>query len=182
MNKTAVAKADVAMAGQETSWRPAADVLHQLLLDAVLTDNPIPVAYRISYVANFYVGPLVAQMEKSFKLTRPEWIVLFCLTRQPRLNAQQISIVTGRPKTSIAGAVKLLQRKKLITRKADISDRRRRVLHLTEAGQNLYETIIGSFIAREANMLASLNAGERRLLIRLFDRIIRGDRSWAKPY
>jgi MarR family transcriptional regulator, temperature-dependent positive regulator of motility len=178
MGKTAIAKE----ADQPTSWRPAADVLHQLLLDAILKGNPIPAAYRISYVANFYVGPLVAQMEKSFGLTRPEWIVLFCLTRQPRLNAQQISTVTGRPKTSIAGAVKLLQKKKLITRKADISDRRRRVLHLTEAGKNLYEAIIGRFIAREADMLTSLNTGERRLLIRLFDKIIKGDRTWARPY
>jgi DNA-binding MarR family transcriptional regulator len=178
MGKTAIAKE----ADQQTSWEPDADVLHQLLLDAILKDNPIPAAYRISYVANFYVGPLVAEMEKSFELTRPEWIVLFCLTRQPRLNAQQISIVTGRPKTSIAGAVKLLQQKKLITRKADISDRRRRVLHLTDAGNNLYEAIIGSFIAREADMLTSLNTDERQLLIRLFDKIIKGDRRWARPY
>jgi DNA-binding MarR family transcriptional regulator len=75
-----------------------------------------------------------------------------------------------------------LQRKKLITRKADISDRRRRVLHLTEAGERLYEAIIGSFIAREADMLISLNADERRVLIQLFDKIIKGDRNWAKPY
>ena len=74
------------------------------------------------------------------------------------------------------------QKKRLITRKADIADRRRRVLHLTDAGQKLYEAIIGSFIAREADMLTSLNAGERRLLIRLFDKIIKVDRSWAKPY
>jgi len=177
-----MSKGRVAEADHRTSWQPAADVLHQLLLDAILKNNPIPVAYRISYVANFYVGPLVAKMERSFKLTRPEWIVLFCLMRQPRLNAQQISTVTGRAKTSIAGAVKQLQKKKLITRRADIADRRRRVLHLTDSGKNLYEAIIGSFVAREAEMLASLNAGERRLLIRLFDKIMKGDRSWAKPY
>jgi len=35
-------------------------------------------------------------------------------------------------------------------------DHRPRVLHLTEAGQNLYEAIIGNFIAREADMLTSL--------------------------
>jgi DNA-binding MarR family transcriptional regulator len=121
-------------------------------------------------------------MEKSFKLTRSEWIVLFCLTQQPRLNAQQISTVTGRPKTSIAGAVKLLQRKKLITRKADTADSRRRVLHLTDAGRSLYEAIIVSFIAREADMLACLEARERRELIRLFDKIMKSDRGWAKAY
>ena len=138
-------------------WQPGERVLHGLLLEAILKDNPIPLAYRMNYIANFYVGPLVAMMEKSFKLTRSEWIVLFCLTRQPRLNAQQISIVTGRPKTSIASAVKLLQKKGLITRKTDIADSRRRVLHLSDSGQRIYTAIISSFIAREKAMLETLD-------------------------
>jgi DNA-binding MarR family transcriptional regulator len=178
MRKQAVAEPDQDGAG----WQPQADVVRHLILDAILKDNPIPSAYRINYVANFYVGPLVAKMEQSFKLTRSEWIVLFCLTQQPRLNAQQISAVTGRAKTSIASAVKQLQKKKLITRKTDTADSRRLVLHLTDAGRNLYKAIIGSFIARETDMLASLDAGERRTLLRLLDKLIKGDRSWARPY
>lgn len=166
----------------ETSWQPEGELLHGLILDAILKGNPIPVAYRINYVANFYVGPLVAQMEKQHRLTRSEWIVLFCLNRQSRLNAQQIHIVTGRPKTSIATAVKLLQRKKLITRKTDIADTRRRVLHLTESGRVLYRSIVSGFVAREAAMLESLDAGERRELLRLFEKIIRNAGTWAKPY
>jgi DNA-binding MarR family transcriptional regulator len=158
------------------------DVLHRLLLDAILKNNPIPTAYRISYVANFYVGPLIAQMERSFGLTRPEWIVLFCLTQQARMNAQQISIVTGRAKTSIAGAVKQLQRKKLITRKTDIIDSRRRVLYLTEAGRSLYKTVLQGFVARETEMLKTLDADERRVLLRLFDKLVKNSSSWAKPY
>jgi DNA-binding MarR family transcriptional regulator len=163
-------------------WHPGERVLHGLLLEAILKDNPIPLAYRMNYIANFYVGPLVAMMEKSFKLTRSEWIVLFCLTRQPRLNAQQISIVTGRPKTSIAGAVKLLQKKGLITRKTDIADSRRRVLHLSESGQRTYASIIGNFIERERGMLAALDPAEQRELVRLFGKIIAAADAWAKPY
>ena len=178
MSKSAAKKQDQ----DQMSWQPGTASLHQLILDRILKDNPIATAYRINYIANFFVGPLVAEMEKSFALTRPEWIVLFCLTRQPRLNAQQISTVTGRPKTSISGAIRQLQEKKLITRKVDIADSRRRVLLLTDAGRSIYESIIGGFIAREADMLASLNASERQLLIKLLDKIIKSDRNWAKPY
>jgi DNA-binding MarR family transcriptional regulator len=167
---------------RDISWRPDSDVLHGLILDAILKDNPIPLAYRINYVANFYVGPLVAWMEKTFRLTRPEWIVLFCLTQQPQLNAQLISIVSGRPKTSIASAIKQLQRKKLITRRTDAADSRRRVLYLTDTGRNLYKAILGSFVEREADMLASLSAAERRELHRLFDKLMKNAGSWAKPY
>ena len=55
-------------------------------------------------------------------------------------------------------------------------------MYLTDAGRNLYRAILGRFIAREADMLTSLNTGERALLIRLLDKIIKGDRTWAKPY
>jgi MarR family transcriptional regulator, temperature-dependent positive regulator of motility len=177
-----VSRRAILSAGHNLSWRPDADVVHRLLLQAILKNNPIPAAYRINYVANFYVGPLIANMEKQFGLTRPEWIVLFYLTQQPRLNAQQISIVTGRAKTSIAGAVKLLQKKKLILRKTDVVDTRRRVLHLTDAGRALYKSILGDFVKREADMLATLNVGERRLLIRLFDKMIDNSGDWARPY
>ena len=166
----------------DRSWQPELGSLHHLILEAILHDNPIPIAYRVNYIANFYVGPLVARMEKTFKLSRPEWIVLFCLMQQPRLNAQQISIVTGRPKTSVAAAVKTLQRKKLITRRTDAADSRRRVLHLTGAGRALYKSIIGSFVAREAEMLESLNPAERRLLLDLFNKMIRNAQRWAEPY
>jgi DNA-binding MarR family transcriptional regulator len=179
--KQAVARKNAARK-EERSWQPDEGSLHQLILGAILKNNPIPIAYRINYVANFYVGPLVAQMEKTFRLTRPEWIVLFCLTRQPRLNAQQISIVTGRAKTSISSAIKLLQKKKLITRKTDVADSRRRVLYLTEAGQTLYKSIIGSFVARESDMLTSLTPSERQTLLDLFEKIIRHSQRWAQPY
>ena len=178
MSKVAAAKTD----HRDTSWQPEGAVLHQLLLGAILKNNPIPAAYRINYVANFYVGPLIKEIETAFKLTRPEWIVLFCLVQQPRLNATQICMVTGRAKTSIAGAVKLLQKKKLITRKTDLADSRRWVLHLTPAGQETYKAIIGSFVAREADILACLAPNERRTLLRLFDKIIAHSQNWATPY
>jgi DNA-binding MarR family transcriptional regulator len=165
-----------------TTFRPAEEPIHSLLLKAILKDNPIPAAYRINYVANFYVGPLVAMMERNFRLTRAEWIVLFCLTRQPRLNAQQISVVTGRPKTSIASAVKQLQKKKLITRVTDTADSRRQVLHLTDAGREMYRVILSHFVEREKAMLAGLSATEREQLMRLFDKLIRNAGDWARPY
>jgi hypothetical protein len=74
------------------------------------------------------------------------------------------------------------RKKRLIARKTDQVDGRRRVLHLTPTGQETYKAIIGSFIAREADMLACLTQSERRALMRVFDKIIENNRSWAKPY
>ncbi len=165
-----------------TIWQPDTDFVRRRVLAAILKDNPIPFAYRINYVANFYVGPLIRSIEKRFDMTRPEWIVLFCLNQQSGLNAQQISSVTGRPKTSISAAVKQLQHRKLISRKTDVQDGRRQVLRLTDAGRQVYVAILESFVAREADMLACLNRGERAALMGLLDKLVENSGAWAKPY
>jgi MarR family transcriptional regulator, temperature-dependent positive regulator of motility len=166
---------------QPTRWEPDVD-LRKLMLEAILKDNPIPTAYRVNYVANFYVGPLVKLMEETHKIARAEWIVLFCLHQQPGLNAQQISDVTGRAKTSISAAVKLLDRKKLIVRQTDAKDARRQVLQPTDAGRKVYKDILRTFVAREAQMIACLNSRERETFTILLDKIIDNGGSWARPY
>lgn len=165
-----------------TTWQPENDFVRQLVLAAILKNNPIPTAYRLNYVANFYVGPLIKKIEDKFRMTRPEWIVLFCLNQQTGLNAQQISNVTGRAKTSISVAVRQLQKRKLILRRTDAKDGRRQVLRATDAGQKLYRAILSSFVAREADMLACLDKAEQRAFIGLLDKIIENSATWAKPY
>jgi len=166
-----------------TVWQPEADASPRArILAAILERNPIPVAYRLNFLANFYVGPLVKEIEKSFGMTRPEWIVLFCLHQRRGLSAQQISHVTGRPKTSVSAAIKLLQRKRLISRETDVRDGRRRVLHAAEAGQRLYGAILQSFVAREGQMTSCLSARESETLLALLDKMIEHSPSWAKDY
>ena len=72
--------------------------------------------------------------------------------------------------------------KGLITRKTDIADSRRRVLHLSESAQLTYAAIIKSFVEREKQMLETLDPAERRELVRLFGKIIAAADAWAKPY
>lgn len=165
-----------------TIWQPDTDVTRRLTLAAILENNPLPIAYRLNYLANFYVGPLIKNMELEFGMTRPEWIVLFCLTRTSGLSAQQISDVTGRPKTSISAAVKQLQRKKLLSRKVDANDGRRRVLQITEAGRRIYTTILEGFVRREVDMVACLAKSERSMLFQLLNKMIDNSARWAKPY
>jgi DNA-binding MarR family transcriptional regulator len=185
MQKKAKTISNIAVAQSEdrhTIWQPENDYSHRPILAAILKDNPIPFAYRLNYVANFYVGPLIKNIENMFGMTRPEWIVLFCLNQQTGLNAQQISSATGRPKTSISAAVKQLLERKLISRKTDIQDGRRQVLLLTDAGRRIYAAIVDSFVAREADMLACLAQSERATFIKLLDKIIDNSGAWAKPY
>jgi DNA-binding MarR family transcriptional regulator len=166
----------------QTVWQPGAALSRDLILAAILERNPIPVAYRVNYLANFYVGPLIREMEKSFSMTRPEWIVLFCLHQRKGLNAQQISHVTGRAKTSVSAAIGLLQRKRLISRQTDIRDGRRRVLHVTDAGQRIYTKILEKFVTREEHMISCLSKRERESFLALLNKMLENSGTWAKDY
>lgn len=169
-------------AGGRTVWQPAAAKARDLILAAILERNPIPIAYRVNYLANFYIGPLVKELEKSFGMSRPEWIVLFCLQQQEGLNAQQISHVTGRPKTSVSAAIKLLQKKNLISRETDVQDGRRQVLHVTDAGQRAYARILEKFVVRENQMVSCLSSRERESFLALLQKMLDNSRDWAKDY
>jgi len=151
-------------------------------LAAILSGNPIFDAYLLNYLANFYVGPLLKVVETRQNLTRPEWIVIFCLTQHEGLNAQEVSDVTGRPKSSISNAVIMLQKKGLLRRTADPMDGRRQILKLTAAGRRAYEDLVTFFIERQEAMLACLSAGERRTLRKLLLRLADNMESWAKSY
>jgi hypothetical protein len=60
-----MSNAAVAHSGdRHTIWQPENDYSHRPILAAILKDNPIPFAYRLNYVANFYVGPLIRTLRK----------------------------------------------------------------------------------------------------------------------
>ncbi len=152
------------------------------ILAPILENNPILDAYLLNYLANFYVGPLLKVAEDRQGLTRPEWIVIFCLNQCEGLNAQQISDATGRAKSSIAHAVNLLRKKKLLSRKADPTDGRRQILELSAEGRAAYQDLVTYFIEREEAMLACLSDNERRTLRNLMQKLTDNMDSWAKSY
>jgi DNA-binding MarR family transcriptional regulator len=148
----------------------------------ILDGNPILDAYLLNYVANFYVGPLLKIVDARQGLTRPEWIVIFCLTQCDGLNAQQISDVTGRAKSSISHAIKLLEKKKMLQRTPDPHDARRRALQLTPKASQAYADLVGFFIEREKQMLACLSDSERRTLRKLMFKLTENMHYWATSY
>lgn len=148
----------------------------------ILDRNRIRLAYRISWLANFYSGPIYRRLEMERGLTRPEVIVMVCLAHAPGIAAADICAATGRPKNSISRAVARLLRDGRIARRADPEDGRATILALTAEGHALYEALLPEFQAREASMLAPLNAAERAELDRLLGKLVHRDDDWAAVF
>jgi DNA-binding MarR family transcriptional regulator len=163
-----------AMARQDDNRRAAAL--------GILDRNEIRLAYRLSWLANFYSGPIYRRLERKPGLTRPEFIVMFCLAHAPGISAADICAATGRPKNSISRAVNRLIGDGRIRRRADPEDGRAVILDLTEAGRALYAKLIPEFRTREARMLAPLTAAERSELDRLLGKLVHRDDDWAELF
>lgn len=150
--------------------------------NAILESNEITTGYRISYLANFFVGPVYSEVAHTLGVSRSEFVVVFCLKHLGSITAQDICRITGRPKNSISQAVTKLARAGYLQRRTDASDGRRAPLALTARGRSLYNKVIPLFRSREQQMLAVLTDSEREQLEKLLAKLVLRDDDWVQVY
>lgn len=149
---------------------------------ALLEIKHVRIAARLSWLANFFSGPLYRQLELTQGLTRPEFTVLHCLAQCPNVTAQDICLMTGQPKNTLSRAIRRLLQDGRIARTEDASDARALLLTVTDRGAALYAELIGLFVQREREMLRPLTAGERADLDRLLGKLVVRTDDWAQRY
>lgn len=145
----------------------------------ILDQTAIRVGYRVSYLANFFSGPIYRELEAVEELTRPDFIVMFCLAHCGSLTAQDISNMTGRPKNSLSRAVHKLVARGFISRVAAKKDPRQAQLDLSRTGQETLDRIMPRFTRRETEMLSPLTPDERREFDRLLGKLVHREDDWA---
>lgn len=147
----------------------------------MLNDTELSPIWRISFVANFFTGPLYAEVLERFDVSRAGFVILFSLSHEDGLVARDICRVTGLPKNSISRAVTELEANGLIARDTDRSDKRAKPLHLKDEGRALLAEIVPLFSKRQAAMLAPLTAEEVTELDRLMGKITCAMPDWVEP-
>lgn len=147
----------------------------------MLTNTELSPAWRVSFLANFFTGPIYARIQERFGLSRPGFVILFSLSQQDGLVARDICLVTGLPKNSISRAVTELETKGLIARATDAEDRRAKPLTLTAEGRALLAEVVPLFRERQASMLAALDEAEIAEFDRLVTKIVFAMPDWVQP-
>jgi DNA-binding MarR family transcriptional regulator len=147
----------------------------------MLTDTDLAAVWRISFLANFFTGPIYAQIMDRFGLSRPGFVILFSLSQQDGLVARDICLVTGLPKNSISRAVTELEAKGLIARDTDAADRRAKPLNLRPEGRALLDEVVPLFRARQTAMLAALDPEEAAEFDRLMTKVVFAMPEWVAP-
>lgn len=138
--------------------------------DLLVLEDFLP--YRLSILSNRVSRAIAARYAKTFDLTIPEWRIIAVLGRRPGLTAKEIAEATEMDKVAVSRAVARLVSAKRVQARADAQDARRQILSLTSQGESVHARIAPIALAAEEKLLRALNAGERRELDALLDRLL----------
>ncbi len=147
----------------------------------MLDDSDLRHAWRLNFVANFFTGPVYRQIAEQFGVTRPEFVILYCLKHVPGLVARDVCRVTGQPKNSISRAVSDLLKKGYIDRDTDPTDKRAKPLSLSAEGAKVLDQVAPVILARQESMRQALSDDELKQFDALIRKVIFAMPEWVTP-
>lgn len=120
--------------------------------------------YRLAVLADAVSRSLAQVYGARFDLSRDAWRVLAALAEAGEMKTTRVIEHATLDKMQVSRAVAQLERDGLVARTLDPEDRRGHVLQLLPRGRVLYRRIVPLVRAREAFLLAGLDAAERAAL------------------
>ena len=77
--------------------------------------------------------------KNNIDLTREQWVFLLKLHQKDGIPQNEVAFITERDKTSLARLVKTMERKGLIKRKISTTDKRSKLVCLTDEGRKIFK-------------------------------------------
>lgn len=136
------------------------------------------IGLRLTVVSSRYMAPINTALEQELGLSRDDVTVTICLSITNAASAQEIVRYTGRPKNSVSRAVANLEKRGLLRRHTDASDRRSSTLSLTARGRRLFDQIAARFVQRDNLLLDPLSEQEKRSFNRLLNKMSAPSADW----
>ena len=97
--------------------------------------------YQLMVVASLVSQALSRVYARRYRIGVPEWRVLVTLGQYGVMTGKAIGAHTHMHKTKVSRAVALLEKRKLLVRRANRADMREAFLSLTPAGRAIYEEL-----------------------------------------
>jgi len=97
--------------------------------------------YQLNVVASLVSQALSRVYAQRYRIGVPEWRVLVTLGQYGVMTGKAIGAHTHMHKTKVSRAVALLEKRRLVARRANRADMRESFLSLTPAGRAMYEEV-----------------------------------------
>lgn len=127
--------------------------------------------YRLNVAASLTSQALSRIYADRYKIGVPEWRILITLGQFGVMTGKAIGSHSHMHKTKVSRAVALLERRKLVARRANREDLRESILSLTPAGQAIYDDLAPAAIKFAQQLLNVVEPADRPALDRALRRI-----------
>lgn len=128
--------------------------------------------YRLNVCASLVSQALSRIYTERYKIGVPEWRVLMTLGQFGLMTAKAIGTHSHMHKTKVSRAVALLERRKLVTRRANRADMREALLSLTAAGREAYDDLAPMALSFARQLLQAVEPSDRAALDRALKKLI----------
>ena len=128
--------------------------------------------YRLNVCANLVSQALASVYGERYKFGLPEWRVLVTLDEFGMMTAKAIGNHSHMHKTKVSRAVALLERRKLVARKANRADLREAFLSLTPAGREIYNELAPAALVFVRQLMETVDPADRAALDRAVTKLI----------
>ncbi len=128
--------------------------------------------YRLNVCSNLVSQALSRIYADRYKIGVPEWRVLVTLGEFGMMTAKAIGTHSCMHKTKVSRAVALLERRKLVARRANRADLREAFLSLTPAGRDIYNELAPIALDFANQLLTCVDEADRAALDRALKKLI----------
>ena len=127
--------------------------------------------YRLTVCATLVSQALSRIYSKRYKIGVPEWRVLVTLGQFGMITAKAIGIHSHMHKTKVSRAVALLERRKLVARRANRADLREAFLSLTPSGREIYDELTPIALNFAHQLMQTVDPADRSALDRALKKL-----------
>ena len=112
------------------------------------------------------------QETEAFGVTPVQYAALQAVGLQPGIDQRTLARTIGFDTSTIAGVIDRLEARGLLLRQQTPKDRRVKLLHLTESGQELLQALMPIALQAQRHMLDPLSDAERQQFVGLMARVL----------
>jgi DNA-binding MarR family transcriptional regulator len=127
--------------------------------------------YRLNVVASLVSQALSRVYGERYGIGVPEWRVLVTLGQYGMMTGKAVGAHSHMHKTKVSRAVALLEKRKLLTRRANRADLRESFLSLTPAGRAIYEDLAPSALDFARRLMEVVDPADRPAFDRALERL-----------